>query len=164
MTEPEYAVDDSGLLVPPRFDAGTAGDGRAPAVAAAQPPRTAAVRASAVGYSPTALTRPGVPTHRPASATAPLPTAGKLNWIFGVLGIATGLASFVWPLLCLTVLVSLALSAIGISRANRLRRRGANGRAVAIVGLVIGLASAANLVFGISQMLQLGSFVTHLLP
>lgn len=84
--------------------------------------------------------------------------------MFGVLGIVTGLASFVWPLVCLTVLVSLALSAVGASRANRLRHRGATGRGLAVIGVVIGLASAANLVFGISQMLELGSSVGKLLP
>lgn len=151
MAEPEYAVDESGLLIPPSLGAFEP-----------QPPVQALPQASVTAPPPSAIQRPGVPTRQPAPS--PLPPAGKLNWIFGVFGVLTGLASFVWPLLCLTVLVSLALSAVGISRFNRLRRRGANGRAVAVVGLVIGLASAANLVFGISQMLQLGSLVDHLVP
>jgi len=148
MADPEYAMNENGFLVPPALDG--------------QPHPAAWPQASGPVYVPASYPRPGMPLRR--RDPAPLPRAGRLNWIFGVLGIVTGLASFVWPLLCVTVLVSLALSAVGLSRFNRLRRRGANGRAIAVAGLVIGLASAANLVFGISQMVQLGSMVSRVLP
>jgi len=170
MADSDYAVDDSGLLVPPHFDDGTisAPVGTIGAHAAPMVPARSELLPSAKSSVITPATalppRAGLPSRRAAVAPVALAPAGRLNWIYGVLGIITGLASFVWPLVCLTVLVGLALSAVGASRAARLRHRGATGRGIAIVGVVIGLASAANLVFGISQMLQLGSQVNHLLP
>jgi len=149
VAEPEYAVDDNGMLIPPSFEG-------APSSSVPRPPLTPSYESAAMP------SRPLTPLAR--RAPEPLPPAGRLNWIFGVLGILTGLASFLWPLVCLTVLVSLTFSAFGISRANRLRRRGANGRAVAVVGLVIGLASAANLVFGFTQLFELQSQLSGLLP
>ncbi|WP_344756292.1 DUF4190 domain-containing protein [Gryllotalpicola koreensis] len=150
-----FALDENGFLVPPPFDG--------------QPAHAFESRrdhAQEVAYSSPALAELGwqrPPSAREAAAPPQQP-AGRLNWVFGALAIVTGLASFVWPLVCLTVLVGLALSAVGISRANRLARRGANGRGIAIVGLVIGLASAANLVFGFSSLFELQSQLSSLLP
>jgi hypothetical protein len=155
MPDTPFTLGADGLPLPPALaDAADAAGG--PGIPGAPPQESVSPRRTA------RATYQAVPLH-PQPAAPPSP-AGKLNWIFGVLGIVTGLASFVWPLLFLTVLVSLALSAVGISRANRLRRRGANGRVVAIVGLVIGLASAANLVFGITELIGLGEVVNRLVP
>jgi hypothetical protein len=165
MTDRHFALDQDGLLVPPSFGAATASapeaqiaraDARvlAPSPVLAEPGRSRPADEPQRSVTQRSVTQRSV-TQRPV---------GRLNWIYGVLAVLIGAASFVWPLVCLTVLVSLGLSAIGISRANRLRRRGANGRGIAIVGLAIGLASAANLVFGFTQFVELGSFVNSLLP
>lgn len=155
MSETRFALDENGFLIPPSF-------GDQPA----QPFEARREHAEEIRYASPALAELGwqQPVATPERATAPQRPAARRNWILSVLGIASGLASFVWPLLCLTVLVSLALSAVALSRANRLRRRGATGRGLAILGLVIGLASAGNLVFGFTQLFELQSQLSKLLP
>jgi hypothetical protein len=164
MPETQFVLDENGFLVPPAFGgtAAPAFEPRRPDAAQWHPAERQSAQHPAQHHPAPAVRRTS-PAVTPR-AVAPRAVAGRLNWILGVLGIVSGLASFVWPLLCLTVLVSLALSAVALSRANRLRRRGATGRGLAILALVIGLASAANLVFGFTQLFELQSQLGHLLP